>query len=310
MFMARHRLPEGKVAERKAPDHRTSVRYASRLGTLERRYDFHLGEAIRAALQGNHDKVATHSGTALSISRELYAGAPDPARHQPELAAALCNHARYGGTPLHTIALLTESAGHYAALAAADPAVYEVPRIDVLTRIAVASDLSGDTADAVSLLREVIRMYLRAPATDLAERDLGLARARFHLGRCLLKTGAAADGLTETDAGLALAEAALERLPALAADPDWLGRTPRYLQLAVPDWAAAAVRSMTLHEAAGRWQHAAAAARAAVRLSGGLAGLGGDSLREAYEAIRARADVIWAHADWAHTEQPQRAPAG
>ena len=310
MFMARHRPPEGRAAERKASDRRTSGRYASRLGTLERRYDFHLGEAIRAALQGSHDKAATHSGTALSISRELYAAAPDPARHRPGLAAALCNHARYGVTPLHTIAMLTESAGHYAALAAADPAVYEVPRIDVLTRVAVASDLSGDTTEAVSLLREVIRMYLRAPAADLAERDLGLARARFHLGRCLLKTGAAADGLTETDVGLALAEAVLERLPVFVADPGWLGRTPRYLQLAVPDWIAAAVRSMTLHEAAGRWQHAAAAARAAVRLFGGLAGLGGESLREAHEAIRARADAIWARADWAHTERSQRAPAG
>jgi tetratricopeptide (TPR) repeat protein len=310
MFMARHRPPEDRVAERKAPDRKTSGRYASRLGTLERRYDFHLGEAIRAALEGSHDKAATHSGTALSISRELYATAPDPARHQPELAAALCNHARYGVTPLQTIALLTESAGHYAALAAADPDVYEVPRIDVLTRVAVASDMSGDTTDAVCLLREVIRMYLRAPAADPAERDLGLARARFHLGRCLLKTGAAADGLTETDTGLALADAALERLPVLAADPGWLGRTPRYLQLAVPDWAAAAIRSMTLHEAAGRWQHAAAAARAAVRLSGGLAGLGGDSLHEAHAAIRARADAICARADWAHTEYPQRASAG
>jgi hypothetical protein len=309
MFKARHRPPEGRGAERKASDRRASGRYASRLGTLERRYDFHLGEAIRAALEGSHDKAATHSGTALSISQELYAGAPDPARHRPELAAALCNHARYGVTPLHTIAMLTESAGHYAALAAADPAVYEVPRIDVLTRVAVASDLSGDTTEAVSLLREVIRMYLRAPAADPAERDLGLARARFQLGRCLLKTGAAADGLTETDAGLALAETALERLAVFVADPDWLGRTPRYLQLAVPDWVAAAVRSMTLHEAAGRWQHAAAAARAAVRLSAGLAGLGGDSLRESYEAIRARADAIWARADWAHAEYPQRAPA-
>jgi hypothetical protein len=153
-------------------------------------------------------------------------------------------------------------------------------------------------------------MYLRAPAADPVERDLGMARARFHLGRCLLKTGAVADGLTETDAGLALADAALERLQVLAADPGWLGRTPRYLQIAVPDWAAAAVRSMTLHEAAGRWQHAAAAARAAVRLYGGLAGLGGDSLREAHAAIRARADTIWARADWAHTEYPQRASAG
>jgi hypothetical protein len=67
---------------------------------------------------------------------------------------------------------------------------------------------------------------------------------------------------------------------------------------------------MTLHEAAGRWQHAAAAACAAVRLFGGLAGLGGESLREAHEAIRARADAIWARADWAHTERSQRAPAG
>src|SRR5215472_3342886 len=150
MFMARHRPPEDRVAERKAPGRRPSRRYASRLGTLQRRYDFHLGEAIRAALEGSHDKAATHSGTALSISRELYAGASDPARHRAELAAALCNHARYGGT-LHALALLTESAGHYAELAEADPAAYEVPRIDVLTRVALAADTGGDTPGAVSL---------------------------------------------------------------------------------------------------------------------------------------------------------------
>src|SRR6516165_7354983 len=115
MFMARHRPQERKVSDREA----------LRLGTLERRQAFHFGEAIRAALQGSHDKAATHSGTALSISWELYAGAPGPARHQAELAAVLCNHARYGAVP-HTIALLTESAGHYAALAQADPASYEV----------------------------------------------------------------------------------------------------------------------------------------------------------------------------------------
>src|SRR6201996_9697086 len=94
-------------------------------GTLERRYDFHLGEAIRAALQGSHDKAAGHSGQALLISRELYAGAPDPARHKPELAAALCAHASYGGGAWQAIAMLAESAGHYAALAEADPAAYE-----------------------------------------------------------------------------------------------------------------------------------------------------------------------------------------
>jgi hypothetical protein len=278
---------------------RTSGRKASRLGTLERRYDFHLGEAIRAALEGSHDKAATHSSTALSISRELYAGGPDPARHQPELAAALCNHARYGDTPLHVVALLMESAGHYAALAQADPAAYEVPRIDVLARIALTADEAGSTADAISLLREVVRMYDEAPAADQAELGIGLARARFQLGRCLLKTGAPADGLAEIDAGLETAAGALGRLRVPAHAPGWLGTAPRYVQLAAPDWAAAAVRAMTLHAAAGRWESAAGAASAAVLISGGLAGLGGESLRAAHETVRARADAVCARAECA-----------
>src|ERR1700745_440700 len=211
MFMARHRPQERKVSEREA----------LRLGTLERRYDFHLGEAIRAALEGSHDKDATHSETALSISRELYAGASDPARHQADLAAALCNHARYGGI-MHALAMLTESAGHYAALAEADPAAYEVPRIDVLTRIALASDAVGSTQNTIGLLREVVGMYLKAPAADQEERDLGLARARFHLGGCLIKTGMAEDGLAETEAGLELAADVLDRLGLQFADNGWL----------------------------------------------------------------------------------------
>ncbi len=295
MFMARHRPPQ-----RKAPSRR-----ALRLRTLRRRYDFHLGEAIRAALQGNHDKAATHSGTALSISRELRAGARDPQWHRAELAAALCAHALYGTSTVDTIALLTESAGHYAALAAADPAGYEVPRIEVLTRVALASDTSGNTEDAISLLREVVSLYLKAPADDLAHRDLALARARFHLGRCLLKTGEAADGLAQTDAGLALAWRALDLLRISACAPGWLGTAPRYAQLVAADWAAAAVRSMMLHAAAGRWENAAGAAEAAVQLSAGLAWLGGDSMREAHALIRARADAIWARAD-----QTQAAAAG
>ena len=159
--------------------------------------------------------------------------------------------------------MLTESAGHYAALAEADPAAYEVPRIDVLTRIALASDAAGSTQDAIGLLREVVGMYLKAPAADQEERDLGLARARFHLGRCLLKTGLDEDGLAETEAGLELAADVLDRMQVQAADPGWLVEAPRYLQLAAPDWAAAAVRAMTLHAEAGRWQQAATAARTA-----------------------------------------------
>jgi hypothetical protein len=216
----------------------------------------------------------------------------DPARHQPELAAALCVHAGYGGGAWQAIALLTESAGHYAALAESDPAVYEVPRIDVLTRIALASDAAGSTQDAIALLREVVGMYLKAPAADPEVRDLGLARARFHLGRFLLKIGLDEDGLAESQAGLELAADVLDRLQVPAAAPGWLVAAPRQLQLAAPDWAAAAVRVMTLHAAAAQWQQAATAARAAVLVSGGLAELGGESLRDAHTAIRSRADQI------------------
>lgn len=286
MFMARQRRSARSTSARTA-----GGREARRLNTLERRYDFHLGEAIRAALLGSHDKAATHSGTALSISRELCERAGDPGRHRPELAAALCTHARYGGK-WQAIAMLSESAGLYAELAATDPAAYEVSRIGVLTRIALASDAAGSTKDAISLLREVVGMYLKAPAADPEERDLGLARARFHLGRCLFATGMNADGLAETDAGLELAADVLGRLALPTGNHGWLGPAPRYLQLAAPDWAAAAIRSMTLHAEVGRWQLALAAARAAVLISGGLADLGGETLRDAHVEIRARADVI------------------
>jgi hypothetical protein len=208
--------------------------------------------------------------------------------------------------------MLTESAGHYAALAEADPAAYEVPRIDVLTRIALASDAAGNTGDAIGLLREVVAMYLKAPAADADERDIGLARARFHLGRCLLATGQGGDGLAETETGLELARGVLERLapssrgddppyspcpPEMPArEPGWLVAAPRYLQLAAPDLAAAAVRAMTLHAKEGQTARAATAARTAVLVSGGLADLGGDLLRDVHAAIAARAAAITAQA--------------
>ncbi|HEX3714091.1 MAG TPA: hypothetical protein VHV09_14960 [Trebonia sp.] len=303
MFIARHERSARHPAASAAPGTgsrsrprlnrpRRNRQRALRQSTLERRYDFHLGEAIRAALQGSHDKAAGHSGQALLISRELCAEEADPAEHQPELAAALCTHARYGGSAWQAIAMLTESAGHYAALAEADPAAYEVPRIDVLTGIALASDAAGSTGDAIALLREVVGLYLKAPAADQEERDAGLAGARFHLGRCLLETGLEEDGLAETAAALELAGDVLSRLRLPVSVPGWLTRAPCYLQLAAPDWAAAAIRSMTLHAEAGRLEAAAAAARAAVLVSGGLADLGGESLRDAHQTISARAAAV------------------
>jgi hypothetical protein len=140
----------------------------------------------------------------------------------------------------------------------------------------------------------VIGMYLKAPAADPDERDIGVARARFHLGRCLLATGHPIDGLAETDSGLELAAEVLDGLALPVADPGWLDAAPRYLQLAAPDWAAAAVRSMAGHAEAGHWQRAAISAQAAVLISGGLAGLGGETLRDAHAAITTRAAEIFA----------------
>lgn len=283
-------------------------------GTQERRYEFHLGEAIRAALAGDNEKAAGHSGVALSISRELYSASRQSARHRPGLAAALASHARYQQA-LESVQLLTESAGHYAALAQGDPAAYEVERIDVLVRVALAIEASGNPADAIRLLREAVRMYRHAPSANPAARDAALARACFHLGRCLLRAGEASEGLAYTDAGLGVA-ASLPASTALPSgmplpsgalpsgthrDADWLSAAPRTVQALAPDWLTAATRAMALHAAAGRWPAAATAAATAARVSGGLAAIGGDERREAHAAIIARARAIWARARDADT---------
>jgi tetratricopeptide (TPR) repeat protein len=277
MWMARH----GRTARQQRRHQRHSV--------LQRRHDFHSAEAVCAALQGSLDKAAGHSGLALLISRELYMNAADPAAHQAGLAAALNAHAGYGGGGLRAVRLLTESAGHYAELAEADPARYEVRRIEVLARIALTAGAAGAAQDAIGLLREVVGMYQKASAADPDERDLGLARARFQLGRCLLRAGHSAEGLGETEAGLELAADVLDRLGLPGACPDWLVKAPRYVQLAAPDWAAAACQAMTRHAAAGRLEQAATAARTAIEVSDALTAFGGDMLRDARDKIRARA---------------------
>jgi tetratricopeptide (TPR) repeat protein len=274
----------------------------SEQGTLERRYEFHLGEAVRSGLLGDHEKAAGHSRTALAISRELYTAARDPAGQRPGLAAALAGHARYQQA-IAAVELLTESAGHYAALAEADPDRYEVARIDVLLRVALAADAAGSTGDAIRLLREVVGMYRKAPADDPASRDAGLARACFHLGRCLLAAGDSAEALAVTDAGLEAAESALGDSAVACTgchpgnrDPGWLAQAPKQVQSLAPDWLTAATRAMALHAAAGQWTAAAAAAAAAVRVSGGLAALGSEAGGTAHSTIIAQARAVWARA--------------
>jgi tetratricopeptide (TPR) repeat protein len=276
----------------------------SEQGTLERRYEFHLSEAVRAALLGDHEKAAKHCRTALTMSRELYVGARDRDRHRAGLAAALAGSARYQHA-LQAVQSLTESAGHYAALASAEPSRYEVERIDVLVRVALTADADGNIRDAIRLLREVVDMYRKVSAADPAARDAGLARACFHLGRCLLHTGEVAEGLDYTDAGLRAAQDALgdQLVPVgctgyrpQGSEQCWLARAPRVVQLLAPDWAAAAARAMALHAAADQWNAAASAATAAVRISGGLAALGNEECGKEHAAIVAQARAIWARA--------------
>ncbi len=272
----------------------------SEQGKLERRYEFHLSEAVRAALLGDHEKAAKHSRTALAISRELYVGARDPARQRAGLAAALADSARYQRA-LQAVESLTESAGHYAALAVAEPSRYEVERIDVLVRVALTADEEGNTRDAIRLLREVVDMYRKVTAADPAARDAGLARACFHLGRCLLHAGEVADGLAYTDTGLRAAQDALGDLPMPAGctacrpegnEQGWLAQAPRAVQVLAPDWVAAATRAMVLHAAAGQWPAAANAAAAAVRVSDGLAALGNEECGKKHSTTIAHARVV------------------
>ena len=276
----------------------------SEQGTLERRYEFHLSEAVRAALLSDHEKAAKHSDTALAISRELFVGARDPDQQRPSLAAALAGNARYQGA-LQAVESLTESAGHYAALADGESSRYEVERIDVLVRLALTAEEEGNSRDAIRLLREVVDMYGKATTADPAARDAGLARACFHLGRCLLHAGEVAEGLEYTDAGLRAAQEALgdQGMPASCtgyrpqpSEQGWLARAPRAVQVLAPDWAAAAIRARALHAAADQWPAAAKAATAAVRVSGGLAALGNEECGKEHAALIAQARAIWARA--------------
>lgn len=302
----------------------------SEQSTLERRYEFHVGEAARATLLGDREKAAGHSATALLITRELYVSARESARHRAMLAAALAAHARYERS-LESLALLTESAAHYAVLAEAEPHQYETERIGVLVRVALTVEAAGNPRDAMRLLSEAIGMYRQTPAADRVARAAGLARACFHLGRCLTQAGRGTEALAYTDEGLRAANLALRELlresrrstggpdarpgpgemselnalsqrvvsaccRADARDAGWLSRAPRQVQLLAPDWMAAATRAMTLHAAAGHWPAAATAACAAVRVSGALAAFGGEDRQEAHVAVLGRARSIWTRA--------------
>lgn len=265
--------------------------------TLERQYDEQLELAIQARLRGDRASALRHSHAALAAGRELYQASPHSVRHQAGLAAALYHHAgnlRRARQVSMALALLAESARHYQELAWRDPAEFTVRGIDVLVRTGTALRSAGDKAGAVASFRQAISQYSGAPANDPVERDLGRARAHFHLGKALLELESAEEALAELDAGLLIGEQARQRAGVTdIADFSWLAAAPRSFQLVAPDWAAAAMCAMQLHHQAGRPSVAAKTAAIAVGVSGGMAVMGGPSQLGLYQLILARAMTIW-----------------
>jgi tetratricopeptide (TPR) repeat protein len=268
--------------------------------TLEQDYDRHLQDSMTAALQGLNTDAARHSAAALAVSRQLFAGSSDPARHRPVLASALYSHAgslRRIGRDTEALDLLAEAGQHYESLAEADPARFQVRAIDVVVRMGLALRAIGDVAAAAQQFDAAIEAYRQAATADTVERDLGLARAHFHLGRCLLELSpGTGDGLEEIDAGLFVAERVRQEQGITAKDVSWLVLAPLSFQLIATDWIAAAVCAMELHDAAGRFDIAADAANIAVRVSAGLTATGGPGRAELYQAVLARAQTIWQRA--------------
>jgi tetratricopeptide (TPR) repeat protein len=268
---------------------------------LEREYDQASRQAIAASMRGDLATAAMHSDLALDASRQLYGEAPDPHRHRPALAAALYNHAghlRRAGKNTEALRLLTESAEHYRQLAIQDPAEYQVRSIDVAVRTGLTLRSTGDEAGAAARFREAVEAYSRAPATDPVERDLGLARAHFHLGRSLLVLATSQEALGEIDKGLFIVERVRQEAGVReVTDYSWLGNAPQSFRLIAPDWIAAATCAMELHNAAGRFSVAADAGNIAVRVSAGMAALGGASYAALYQAVLAKAQIIWQQAE-------------
>ncbi len=272
----------------------------------EQRYDRLSGQATLAAQQGRHEEARQLSAEALDVCRRLSAQFPDDPRHRPVLAAALYNHAgRLGRARAEeALGLLAEAEEHYLALADSQPRRFAVRRLDVLTRTGRTLQDSGDPAGAVQRYRQALRAYPEAPTDDEVERDLGLARAHFGLGRCLLLSGPPAAALEDLDAGLFTAERVREEQGIEATQFSWLARAPLSFRLAAPDWMSGAVCAMELHHAAGRFGIAGDAANIALRVAGGLGAIGGAAEQARFEAILARAQQV----GW-DAESPLRAAA-
>lgn len=168
-------------------------------------------------------------------------------------------------------------------------------------RLLVSLDGRADWPAAAGRLCDVLEQNLaenQEKSTDRdVEEDHRKARAHFHRGLRLVAQGRVTEGLEAVDAGLFAAERARQQAGVSGHDFSWLRSAPRSLRLIAPDWTAAAVCAMRLHDAAGRFQVAADAGNIAVRVSGGMAALDMPGCRELYTAVLAAAKQVWSHAE-------------
>lgn len=263
---------------------------------IERRHDELASLAAEAASRGDYAGQVRLYGDAIGVCRELAKRHPDDDRHLAKLAADLYNYAFYvlrAASALGVDEALAESLQLYSRLALTGQSQYAIAVCDVRLRMALAQLQGSRYEAAVVAARDALDAYRALADGDQLERDFGVVRAHALIGRALLLGGRAEDALTEFDEALFAAERLRESTGVAGTDLSWLAVVPQGFRQAAPEWLGAAVAAMELHYAAGNWDVAADAGNVAMRVAGGLAGIGDERNARRFEAVMKRAQEVW-----------------
>lgn len=268
---------------------------------LEQRHDELADLARDAASRGDYAGQARLYGDAIGVCRELVKRHPDDERHLAKLAGDLYNHAFYliraGGSTRGSTGgvdeALAESAQLYSRLALTDRGRYALAVCDVRLRMALARLQARQYDAAVAAARDALDAYQATSDGDRVERDFGVVRTHALIGRALLLGGRAEDAMVEFDEALFGAERLREQSGVAGTDFSWLAVVPESFRQAAPEWLGAAVAAMELHFAAGDWSIAADAGNVAMRVAGGLAGIGDERTTRWFEAVMHRVQEVW-----------------
>jgi tetratricopeptide (TPR) repeat protein len=263
---------------------------------LERQHDELTGRAREAASRGDYAGQVRLYGEAIGVCRELVKRHPDDQRHLAQLAADLYNYAYYllraAGT-LGVAETLAESLQLYSRLVLTGQSQYEVAVCDVRLRMALAQLRDNQFGAAVVTARDVLDGYQAITGGDQLERDFGIVRTHALIGRALLLGGRADEAMAEFDQALFAAERLREATGVPGTDFSWLAGVPGSFRQAAPEWLGAAVAAMELHYAAGDWDIAADACNVAMRVAGGLAGIGDERDARRFESLVKRSQEVW-----------------